>query len=93
MPISRANIMTDSGLVLMQRLCKHWGHKLDVEKDDKQARVVFDEGTCLMQADEDKLIVALEALDDASLDRLEQVVDEHLARMAGRGTLDIVWEN
>ncbi|WP_148252529.1 DUF2218 domain-containing protein [Aidingimonas lacisalsi] len=93
MPISRADIVTESGTELMNRLCKHWAHKLHVEQDEGHARVAFDEGSCLMQAQNDKLVVALEALDDASLDRLEQVVDEHLARMAGEEKLDIVWEN
>ncbi|WP_189466905.1 DUF2218 domain-containing protein [Litchfieldella qijiaojingensis] len=93
MPISRAEIATDSGAKLIDRLCKHWAHKLDVEKSEGQARVTFEAGTCLMYAKDGKLTVALEALDDESLDRLEEVVDSHLVRMAGKEDLDIVWEN
>ncbi|WP_027947794.1 DUF2218 domain-containing protein [Litchfieldella anticariensis] len=93
MPISRAEITTESGVKLIDRLCKHWAHKLDVEKSEGQARVTFEEGTCLMHAEDSKLTVALEALDDESLDRLEEVVDSHLERMAGKESLDIVWEN
>lgn len=93
MPISRAVITTDSGARLIHRLCKHWAHKLEVEEEANQGRVAFDEGACLMHADESALTVAIEALDEASLDRLEAVVASHLERMAGKETLDIVWEN
>ncbi|MFC3285600.1 DUF2218 domain-containing protein [Litchfieldella rifensis] len=92
MPISRAEIATESGAKLINRLCKHWAHKLDVEQSDGQARVAFEEGTCLMQATNGQLTIALEALDDESLDHLESVVHSHLERMAGKDELDIVWE-
>lgn len=93
MPMSRAEIATDSGAKLMNRLCKHWAHKLEVEQSEEECRVAFEEGSCIMRAEPDKLIVAVEALDEEGLDRLEGVIDSHLERMAGEETLNIVWEN
>ncbi|UYF99582.1 DUF2218 domain-containing protein [Halomonas sp. GD1P12] len=94
MPISRAEIATQSGGRLINRLCKHWSHKLEVEYTESDARIVFAEkGTCLMYADADKLSVSIETLDEASLDQLEGVVENHLVRMAKDETLEIVWEN
>lgn len=93
MPISHAEIATASGERLINRLCKHWSHKLEVEQNEDHAKVNFDDGTCLMQAEGGKLYIAVEALDDRSLDRLEHVVDGHLERMAANEDLDIVWQN
>lgn len=92
MPISRAEISTDSGAELINRLCKHWAHELPVENDGKQGRVEFEAGVCLMVADDNQLNVAIEALDEASLDQLESVVDSHLERMSGKEDLAIVWQ-
>ena len=36
MPMSRAEIATDSGAMLMYRLCKHWAHKLEVEQGEEE---------------------------------------------------------
>lgn len=93
MPISRAEIVTVNGAKLINRLCKHWAHKLEVEHDAERGKVQFAEGTCLMHALEDKLVISIEALDETVLDRLEGVVASHLERMASKETLDIVWEN
>ena len=93
MPISRAEIATESGEKLLKRLCKHWAHKLEVEQQGSEGRVSFEDGSCLLRAEPDKLRVAIEALDEEGLDRLEGVVASHLERMAGDEALQIVWEN
>ncbi|MCP1314192.1 MULTISPECIES: DUF2218 domain-containing protein [unclassified Halomonas] len=96
MPISRADIATESGSRLINRLCKHWSHKLEVEYTDQDARIVFpdEKGTCLLHAEADKLSVSIETLDQEALDQLEGVVESHLVRMAAKDeTLEIVWEN
>ncbi|QTF92606.1 DUF2218 domain-containing protein [Halomonas sp. BM-2019] len=93
MPISRAEIATESGEKLIRRLCKHWAHKLEVAYQEGEGRVTFEGGTCLMQVEEGKLVVAIEALDEEGLDRLEGVVASHLERMAGDEVLEIIWEN
>ncbi|MCZ0928272.1 DUF2218 domain-containing protein [Vreelandella janggokensis] len=93
MPLSRAEIATPSGERLMNRLCKHWAHELEVEHSDQEAKIIFGSGTCLMRADDETLIVALETLEEGHLDELEGVVERHLVRMAGDEALVIIWEN
>ncbi|WP_168016394.1 DUF2218 domain-containing protein [Halomonas salinarum] len=93
MPISRAEIPTESGSKLINRLCKHWSHKFEVEHGEGHGRVQFETGTCLMEAEQERLLVAIEALDVDALDSLESVVASHLERMAGDEALTIVWEN
>ncbi|MDR5866351.1 DUF2218 domain-containing protein [Halomonas koreensis] len=93
MPISRAEIATEAGDKLINRLCKHWAHKLEVEQGEQASRVVFDNGSCLMSTEPGKLKVAVEALDEEALDTLEGVVASHLERMAGKESIEIVWEN
>ena len=93
MPISRADIATESGDKLINRLCKHWAHKLEVEQEEGKGRVNFDVGSCLMTSEPGRLHVAVEALDEEGLDRLEGVVASHIERMAGKEPLEIVWEN
>lgn len=93
MPLSRAEIVTPSGERLISRLCKHWAHKLEVEHNEQEAKIIFANGTCLMHVETDRLIVSLETLEEEHLDQLEGVVESHLMRMAKDEPLEIVWEN
>ena len=93
MPLSRVEIVTPSAERLINRLCKHWAHKLEVEHTAQEARIVFANGTCLMHAEPARLLVSIEALEEKHLDELEGVVESHLVRMANNEALEIVWEN
>ncbi|KAE8438403.1 DUF2218 domain-containing protein [Vreelandella piezotolerans] len=93
MPLSRAEIATPSGARLINRLCKHWAHKLEVEHTEQDAKIVFSSGTCLMHAEPERLLVSIETLEEEYLDQLEGVVESHLVRMAKDEPLEIVWEN
>ncbi|WP_280539664.1 DUF2218 domain-containing protein [Chromohalobacter sp. 11-W] len=92
MPVSHAVVATTSGSRYINRLCKHWQHKLDVSHDEHQGRVTFDDGVCHMRAETDALHLQLTAEDAATRERLEEVVTVHLKRMASREELDIVWQ-
>ena len=94
MPLSRAEIPTTAGERIINRLCKHWAHKLEVEHTQQDAKIVFpDMGTCLMHAEPDMLAVSIETLEEEHLDKLEGVVENHLQRMAKDEELVIVWQN
>ncbi|AQU84822.1 MAG: DUF2218 domain-containing protein [Halomonas sp.] len=93
MPLSRAEIATPSAERLINRLCKHWAHKLEVEQSDQQATITFETGACLMHAEPERLLVSIETLEEEHLDQLEGVVESHLVRMAKDEPLEIVWEN
>ena len=93
MPLSRAEIATPSAERLINRLCKHWAHKLEVEQSDQQATITFSTGACLLRAEPERLLVSIETLEEEHLDQLEGVVESHLVRMAKDEPLEIVWEN
>ncbi|GEN27758.1 hypothetical protein HVA01_14040 [Halovibrio variabilis] len=93
MPLSRAEIATPAAESLINRLSKHWAHKLEVEQANQQTKINFATGACLMSAAPNMLVVAIEALEEAHLDELEGVIERHLIRMAGDEELVIVWEN
>tara|TARA_B100000678_G_scaffold289384_1_gene299801 strand:+ start:126 stop:398 length:273 start_codon:yes stop_codon:yes gene_type:complete len=87
---SRAFVETASGQRLINRLCKHWAHKLEV--DAESGHVVFPGGECWMKASDSQLSVGLQAEDAERLERLKDVVASHLERMAGKEPLSVVWQ-
>lgn len=50
-------------------------------------------GRCLLQAGDGQLEVRLQASDTEQIQRFQQVVAEHLQRMAGDETLDFAWRD
>ncbi len=91
MPISRAEIPAEDAAALIEQLCERWSAKRAVERDGNEARIGFGEGSCHLRAEPDRLIVAVEALDDESHDQLEGQVNAALEALKGV-SLDIVWE-
>ncbi len=81
---SRAHATTPNGARYMTQLAKHWSHKCEVEYDARQARIALGAATLRMEARPEGLDLVIEAADEASLARLEQVVADHLARFSFR---------
>lgn len=92
MPISRADIPAENAKGLIERLCREWTGAQPIDREESQARVRFEEGSCLLEARPEHLSVAVETLDDESLDRLEGKVNAALEGLSGE-SLEIVWEN
>ena len=91
MPISRAEIPVDDAPALIERLCEEWSESQQVRRESERVCVIFSEGTCVLYPETEKLIVAVEALEDEPLDQLEAKVDAALEALDGE-SLDIVWE-
>src|SRR5437879_1160053 len=94
MPASQATIPTAAASRYLQQLCKHWSHKFAVEFTPKHGAIPFDETRlCTLDASPDRLALRVEAADDATLERMQDVVIEHLKRFAFREELgDVTWE-
>lgn len=90
MLVSTAQIQTSDPQRLMKRLCKHWGHKFPVELDEYQGSIELPLGVCRMQC-KSTLDVELHA-DVEQMSRLQQVVADHLQRMATAQQLAIEWQ-
>jgi hypothetical protein len=91
MPSSRADVATEHASRYLQQLCKHWAHKFPVEFDPHHGAIQLSLGRAVMDADDKALHIAVAADDDASLERLESVVADHIKRFAFREELTFDW--
>lgn len=89
---SVADVKTENASRYLQQLCKHWSHKMTTEFDAASGRVDFPSGAQLsMAASADRLHLELRAEADA-LERMRQVVAEHIVRFAFREQLQFNWQ-
>ena len=93
MAISRAQVVTPSGAKYMTQLCKHWGHRLEVEYNETTGRITFDgERRCTLHALADGLEIEVETATDEQLARTQETVVNHLKRFAFREDLgEVSW--
>ncbi|MDH7638896.1 DUF2218 domain-containing protein [Sphingomonas oryzagri] len=69
----------------LQQLAKHWSHKLEVEFTPLHATIRFPSGVvATLDAGEEALTSTIEAADAETLERMKQVVADHLDRFAFR---------
>jgi hypothetical protein len=84
MVIARGRAKTASGSKYLQQLCKHWGHKFEVEFSQTRGQVRFPAAVATLEAGADGLLVTVETEDaDAAL-RLKETLARHLDRFAFR---------
>lgn len=89
-----ARVPTASGGKYVQQLCKHWSHKLPVELDGDIGVVTFVGAVATMKADAEAIDVSVRGEDREQVDRLKDVVAQHLDRFAFREaplTYDWAW--
>jgi hypothetical protein len=93
MPASQAVIATASASKYLQQLCKHWSHKFAVEFSPEHGTIPFDETRlCTLDASPERLALRIDAADDATVERMQGVVIEHLTRFAFREDFgDVQW--
>ncbi|MGG5870805.1 DUF2218 domain-containing protein [Pseudomonas peli] len=90
MTVSEAYVSCANPVRLMTRLCRHWSHKFNVQLAEGHGSVAFPAGTCEFAAEASLLQVSLHMPEDNQA-RMQQVVAEHLQRMAGTETLAVHW--
>ena len=90
---SKALVATAKASGYLQQLCKHFGHKTEVEFTPEAGRIVFDFGVAELAADADGLSMTANASNPDDLARLRRVLASHLERFAFREDLDIHWED
>ena len=84
MAIARGRAKTASGSKYLQQLCKHWGHKFEVELSETRGQVWFPSAVATMEASADSLLVTVETEDAEAVERLKEIVTNHLDRFAFR---------
>ena len=87
-----ARVPTANGAKYLQQLCKHWAHKLEGELSGDAGTVRFPDAVARMTANADALAVTVEAADEATVERIKDVVARHLDRFAFReAPLPFAW--
>jgi hypothetical protein len=80
----RGHAKTASGSKYLQQLCKHWGHKFEVEFSATRGQVRFPSAVATLEASADALLVTVEAEDADAIERLKEIVAKHVDRFAFR---------
>jgi hypothetical protein len=90
-----ALVPTPNGGKYVQQLCKHWAHKLPVELDGDTGVVTFVGAIATMKADGEAIAVSVRGTNHDDVDRLKDVVAQHIDRFAFREaplTYDWSWQ-
>lgn len=88
---SSAAVSTPLASRYLQQLCKHFGHRLEVEFTPEAGRIAFPGGECLLAASGETLAMTVRAAGAEELARLQGVVASHLERFAFREPPSIEW--
>lgn len=93
MSASTAEIRTEWGSRYLGQLCAHYSHnpELAVSHEETSGVIRFLSGDCVLSATRDALRLELDCRDQASLERLQEVIDKHLKRFAFREPPEIAW--
>lgn len=91
---AEAHISTERASHYIKTLCRHFSHKVQAEFNDTRGDVKFPFGDCEMTAEPGELVLRVQAEDEDSLDRLQEVVGGHLEEFAYRGeTIAVQWQD
>ena len=93
MVTAEARIATPHAGKYMAQLCKHFAHKVTVIWTEHQGDVDFGPGTCHMQALAGLLILQCSAETPAGLERVTDIVADHLTRFGWREKLTVDWDS
>lgn len=92
MPVTQAHVKTDNASRYLQQLCKHWSHKFAVTFDERTGKVPFSDDTeARFTADETGLTITLSTEDPDQVERMQEVIADHLERFAFREELEFSW--
>ena len=91
MATSHGRAETSHARRYLTQLCKHWSHRFEVRFDDTTGEVALPSGSCRLKAEPDRLQIELHTVEADPLDRMEEVVAEHLKRFAFREPFEVVW--
>lgn len=88
---SKTAVHTPKAAGYLAQLCKHFGHKIDVEQDADGAVFHFKDGLARGAAENSVLTLRVEAETEPKLRNLEHIVGSHLERFAFRENLRVTW--
>lgn len=90
---SQLNLQTQEAERIIKRLAKHWSHKMQIETKDNQTIIPFSQNDmAILSFDNENLFVSLTTQDIETQQKLQDVVLNHINRMAGV-EFDTAWQN
>jgi hypothetical protein len=90
MPSSSSVVTIATPARYMVRLCKHFEHRVTVQRDEHSARISFPDGSCTINATDTTLHLRIEAPAE-SLGRYQEVVSRHLKQVASQESFEVAW--
>ncbi len=86
-----SSIVTNEALRYLQRLCKHFRHKVPVTLTEQTGLIEFAMGTCELTADDHVLNMHCETVDYFALSEIMQTMQSHFERFSKPETAAITW--
>lgn len=90
--ISRAYVTTDTPSKYINRLCKHFAHKVTVNYDDNMGEITFQIGKGLIKKIDDGLMLQAEANTQQELNEVIDIMERHFVRIAWQEELTLKWQ-
>lgn len=91
MPTMTANVATADPGRLINRLCKHFSHKIDAQWNETAGHLTFSIGQCELLAQPGALALTCQSESRDTLEELGEVVASHLIRFAGGEVEKVRW--
>jgi hypothetical protein len=89
---SNAKITTERASGYLQQLCKHFGHKIEVQFDPQTGLIKLPFGQCNLNANHSVLDLTVTAETQSDLTKACRVIGSHLERFAFRENPKIAWQ-
>ncbi|MDX1331080.1 DUF2218 domain-containing protein [Roseovarius sp. ZX-A-9] len=89
---SNAKFTTERASSYLQQLCKHFGHKIEVQFDSTSGLITFPFGQCVLAAEQGVLELTISAETQAELTKSCRVIGSHLERFAFRENPKLDWQ-
>jgi len=90
--VEREGVVTTAlGSKYINKLCKHFTHRVTAEWGEDKGTVFFDMGVCVMTATEDLLSVVCTAETASELDEILDTMKRHFDRFAVKDQLVLNW--
>ena len=90
--ISQATVETRYGASYLKRLCRHFAHKVPAVIDGAQGRIELPFAFCRIDTDDEYMRFHLDIDDVDKADLAEQVITDHLLRMANKDQPGVRWD-
>ncbi|EGM75999.1 hypothetical protein Rhein_3991 [Rheinheimera sp. A13L] len=87
-----AQVKTPNGSKYLQRLCKHFAHRVSADWDENRGNICFAEGTCTLQADALGLQMICSADSEQELVEIVDTIDRHFIRFAKAEAPELIWQ-